>query len=223
MHTYIACISMHIEPTQTRARAHTHTNTGVYHNEGGSILGRDLLETPTQQILDEIALLVGSHHNAARVLMPLLHQQSKMDETLPSYTLLTGGLTQESAHGAEAPSISAMYGLGLALRESSKRYINVRVNEIRLGMQVNRSDAERMAAPRARPLSLDLGSLCSYIAEAQIDRGHRMRINTNADLDDLLWKYNAFHWKEFDLHPPHMKSDHGSKNVTTKMYVVNSV
>lgn len=179
---------------------------GVYHNENTNIVGRDFLKTPTKDILDEIAHLVGTHHHAACILMPLLNQLAEATPALPSFTLLTGGLAEmpdsrDQQTGAEGPVLTAMYGFGLALRRAAFNS-KVRVNEIRLGMHVNRCDSERMADPRVRPLSLDLGTLCSYIAESPVDRDRRIRINNNSDLDKVLDTYDAFPNHFFKIDPP---------------------
>jgi len=180
---------------------------GVYHNENTSIVGRNFLKTPTKDILDELTHLVGTHHHAACILMPLLNQLAEATPALPSFTLLTGGLpcvvpdSSDQQTGAEGPVLTSMYGFGLALRRAAWNS-KVRVNEIRLGMHVNRCDSERMADPRVRPLSLDLGTLCSYIAESPVDRDRRIRINNNADLDQVLVSYDAFPNHFFKIDPP---------------------
>lgn len=174
---------------------------GVYHNEK-SIIERDILATRTEDILDELAHVVGNHHHAARVLMPLLDEIAEATPALPSFTLLTGGMEDGNRQhfGAESPVISAMHGLGLALRSSAVTS-KVRVNEIRVGMHVNRSDSERMKNPRMRPLSSDLGRLCSYIAESPVDRGRKICVSTNDNLEEVLASYDAFP-NSFKIHPP---------------------
>ena len=94
--------------------------------------------------------------------------------------------------GAEGPAMTSLYGLGIALRNAT-RNSSVRVNEIRVAMQVNRADNERMLEPRARPLSLDIGQLASYLTEQGkgAPSGFRLRARSSQELDELLDRFSA--------------------------------
>jgi len=158
-----------------------------WESEKGSIL-----DSSPEEVMGYVQSLLVSHVGAAQNLMPLLESQDEMIS--PSYTILTGGLKdgrKDWMHmGAEGPALTSMYGLGLALRGATKAS-RVRVNEIRIGMELNRSDDERMSEPRSRPLSLDIGALATYVAESTL-KGHRLRASDNVELDGLLHRFGAF-------------------------------
>ena len=142
--------------------------------------------------------LVAPHVGAAYAYMPLLEQQGQQDpRSSPSYTVVTGGLKDSRIErvpmGAEGPALTAMYGFGLALRcAASDSLSTVRVNELRIGMQLNRSEEERFANPRGRPLTTDIGSrLATYVAESNLS-GSRLRCSDEVELEGLLHRFGGF-------------------------------
>ena len=126
--------------------------------------------------------------------MPLLEQQGQQDpRSSTSYTVVTGGLKDSRIErvpmGAEGPALT-MYGFGLALRcAGSDSLSTVRVNELRIGMQLNRSEEERFANPRGRPLTTDIGSLATCVAESNLS-GSRLRCSD--ELEGLLHCFGGF-------------------------------
>jgi len=162
-------------------------NRASSHLSQGSIL-----DSSPEVVMAHIQELLVTHVSTARAMMPLLESQ---DSALsPSYTFVTGGLQDGRKDwmqfGAEGPALTAMYGFGLALRGATTDS-RVRVNEVRIGMELNRSDDERMSDPRSRPLSLDLGALATYVAESKM-KGQRLRASDNVELDGLLHRFGAF-------------------------------
>jgi len=151
-----------------------------------------ILDSSPEQVMDFVQSLLVSHVGAAQAMIPLL--ESQVSDISPSYTILTGGLKdgrKDWMHfGAEGPALTSMYGFGLALRGATTGS-RVRVNEIRIGMELNRSDDERMSEPRSRPLSLDIGALAAYVAESTL-KGQRLRASDNGELDGLLHRFGAF-------------------------------
>ena len=67
----------------------------------------------------------------------------------------------------------------------------MRVNELRIGMQLNRSEEERFANPRGRPLTTDIGSLATYVAESNLS-GSRLRCSDEVELEGLLHRFGGF-------------------------------
>jgi hypothetical protein len=158
---------------------------------GSGIVGKSLLsETSANMVLEDTTQLLGLHLRAAFSLLPLLEETAKQKSPYhPSYTLITSGLNSsaELTMGAEAPAMTSLYGLGIALRNATKTS-SVRVNEIRVALQVNRAERERMLEPRSRPLSLDIGRLASYLTEngKGSPSGLRLRARSSEELEGLL-------------------------------------
>lgn len=172
---------------------------------GGLVQGPDesqqrqsILETTPGDVMSYVQSLLVPHVVSANIMIPFLETQGSTIN--PSYTIVTGGLKdgrKNSAFelgwmqlGAEGPSLTSMYGFGLALRSATQKS-KVRVNELRIGMDLNRSDGERMSHPRSRPLSLDIGALATYVAESDV-KGKRFRASDNAALEELLHQHGAF-------------------------------
>merc|ERR1719335_252187 len=153
---------------------------------------KPILESSTSDVMSYVQNLLNSHVNTATTMVPLLNAQES--SVNPSYTIVTGGLIDGRPNqvllGAQWPAVTSMYGFGLALRAAT-RESRVRVNEIRIGMELNRSEEERMEEPRTRPLSLDIGALATYVAESE-KRGQRLRASDNAELEGLLHHFGAF-------------------------------
>ena len=169
------------------------------HNKTGFELeqGRSILHTTPGEVMAYVQSLVAPHVGAAHAYMPLLEQQGQQDpRSSPSYTVVTGGLKDSRIErvpmGAEGPALTAMYGFGLALRcAASDSLSTVRVNELRIGMQLNRSEEERFANPRGRPLTTDIGSLATYVAESNLS-GSRLRCSDEVELEGLLHRFGGF-------------------------------
>ena len=160
---------------------------------GARVAGLPILEIPGESILEDVNQLLGLHLRAAQALLPLMAQVAKQEPgAAPGYTLVTSGLDGpdgEAQVQAEGPAMTALYGLGLALRNSAAALHHpVRVNEVRVAMQINRTDSERLAQPRVRPLSLDLGRLAGYLAEwgPHAVQGLRVRARSSPELEVLL-------------------------------------
>ena len=160
--------------------------------------GRSILYTTPDEVMAYVQSLVAPHVGAAHAYMPLLEQQAQKDprNSSPSYTVVTGGLNdgriEHVPMGAEGPALTAMYGFGLALRcAASDSLSSVRVNELRIGMQLNRSEEERFADPRGRPLTTDIGSLATYVAESNLS-GLRLRCSDDVELEGLLHHFGGF-------------------------------
>jgi NAD(P)-dependent dehydrogenase (short-subunit alcohol dehydrogenase family) len=162
---------------------------------GSGIVGKSLLsETSANMVLEDTTQLLGLHLRAAFSLLPLLEETAKQKSPYhPSYTLITSGLNSsaELTMGAEAPAMTSLYGLGIALRNATKTS-SVRVNEIRVALQVNRAERERMLEPRSRPLSLDIGRLASYLMEngKESPSGLRLRARSSEELEGLLQHFS---------------------------------
>lgn len=171
---------------------------GLVHSHAGhpwaaeNVSRGTILDRSPGQVMDYVQSLLVSHVGAAQAMIPFLELQNS--NISPSYAILTGGLKDGRKDwmqfGAEGPALTSMYGFGLALRGAT-RQSRVRVNEIRVGMELNRSDDERMSEPRSRPLSLDIGALATYIAESSL-KGQRLRASDNVELDGLLHRFSAF-------------------------------
>ena len=135
--------------------------------------------------------LASLHYSAAQELIPRL----QFSDGPSSYTFVTGDggghpSTKRSAIG-EINSHHA-WGLAAALRgEQLDGDVNCR--EIRVELQVNRSDEEREEAPRDRPLSEDIGDLCAGLAATTMkdDKGALLRVTDQERLEELLVEYNA--------------------------------
>lgn len=156
------------------------------------IQGKSILDSDPNEVMSYVQSLLVSHVGAARGMMPYLESQS--GDVNPSYSIVTGGLVDGRKNlmllGAEGPALTSMYGFGLALRGATQES-RVRVNEVRIGMELNRSEEERMTDPRSRPLSLDIGSVASYVAESSI-KGQRLRASNDVELDGILHRFGAF-------------------------------
>jgi len=165
---------------------------------GAGVAGRPILAVPGEKVLEDVSQLLGLHLRAAQALLPLMARVAKQEPgAAPGYTLVTSGLQGPRAEAhvqAEGPAMTALYGLGLALRNAAAAMdVPVRVNEVRLAMQINRADSERLAEPRQRPLSLDLGHLTGYLAEwgPRAPQGLRVRARSGPELEELLDHFAA--------------------------------
>ena len=83
-----------------------------------------------------------------------------------------------------------MWGLAAALRQEARKKpsLTTRVGEVRVGMKINRTRAERLAEPRVEPLSHTLGRLCAGIAASDTSHqlsGRLLRVDSAKDAEDL--------------------------------------
>ena len=81
-------------------------------------------------------------------------------------------------------------GLAAALRQEARKKpsLTTRVGEVRVGMKINRTRAERLAEPRVEPLSHTLGRLCAGIAASDTSHqlsGRLLRVDSAKDAEDL--------------------------------------
>ena len=86
-----------------------------------------------------------------------------------SYTFVTGGGNEDARSSIGQVNAQAVWGLAAALRNELGDS-DIKLREVRVGMKFNRKRAERLADPRERPLSHDLGAICAGIA-ASDERG----------------------------------------------------
>ena len=163
---------------------------------GAGVVGQSLLDVPGPSVIDDVTKLLGLHLRAAQALIPLMARVAQQEPgAAPGYTLVTSGLQGPEAEAhvqAEGPAMTSLYGLGLALRNATAAGGSpVRVNEVRVAMQINETDSLRLSSAGARPLSLDLGTLTGYLSEwrAGAPSGLRVRVRNNSELDALLNRF----------------------------------
>ena len=134
------------------------------------------------------------HVNAAQALLPLLVSSAARGQgNSPSYTLVTGGFENqffESQLQAEVFTLTSLHGLSVALRNAKSR-LPVRINELRIALQINRAERDREREPRFTPLSRDIGRIAASLAtgnRALNPDGSRFSVNSNAELSSLISK-----------------------------------
>ena len=123
-----------------------------------------VLELSTEEYLSGSTQLPALHHCVARRLLPRL-----LAVPGASYTFVTGGGNEDARSAIGQVNAQAVWGLAAALRNDLSES-DVKLREVRVGMKFNRKRAERLADPRDRPLSHDLGAICAGIA-ASDERG----------------------------------------------------
>ena len=146
--------------------------------------GGALLETEPTDFIAQTTQLPLLQFNAARHLLPRLRGQADS-----SYTFVTGGIGEEARSPIGQINSHAVWGLAAALRsEARARRVPTRVGELRVGLRVNRSRAERLAHPREEPLSHSLGRVCAGIAASEGSHelsGRLLRADTATDVQEL--------------------------------------
>ena len=123
-----------------------------------------VLELSTDEYLSASTQLPALHHCVARRLVPRL-----LAVPGASYTFVTGGGNEDARSSIGQVNAQAVWGLAAALRNELGDS-DIKLREVRVGMKFNRKRAERLADPRERPLSHDLGAICAGIA-ASDERG----------------------------------------------------
>ena len=156
--------------------------------------GKSMLECEVGEILRDISDTLGMHVNAAQALLPLLVPSAARGQgNSPSYTLVTGGFENqffESQLQAEVFTLTSLHGLSVALRNAKSR-LPVRINELRIALQINRAERDREREPRFTPLSRDIGRIAASLAtgnRALNPDGSRFSVNSNAELSSLISK-----------------------------------
>ena len=134
------------------------------------------------------------HFEAARLLVPRLRNPTFSHSR--SYTMVTGG---QSGAGLAAINAHAISGLSAALRNEVQD-AQLTVSEVCMHLEVDRSAAERRAAPRATPLSHELGSIVAGIAAAPA--GAAAGLHTIASAEDVASMMSRFEALDapFDQH-----------------------
>ncbi len=66
----------------------------------------------------------------------------------------------------------------------------VRLGELRVGLKLNRPQAERRQDPRERPLSHDIGAVCAGMAAAEGPLGFA-QVRTQDELEELKAAFPA--------------------------------
>ena len=125
-----------------------------------------VLDLSTEEYVCGSTQLPALHHCVARRLLPRL-----LAVPGTSYTFVTGGGNEDARSAIGQVNAQAVWGLAAALR-NDLRDSEVKLREVRVGLKFNRRRAERLADPRERPLSHDLGAICAGIA-ASDERGVR--------------------------------------------------
>lgn len=116
-----------------------------------------LVDMGPEEFARYAARLPALQQAAAQQLLPHLRQAHG-----GSYTFVNGGAGLLRA-SMDQVNLHGVWGLAVALREELKDS-NVRVEEMRVGLQIDRLAKEKLADPRPTPLSHDIGRICAGIA-----------------------------------------------------------
>lgn len=167
-----------------------------------------LMEMDPDEFLAASSQLASLHFRAVKNLVPKLEESGSGGS---SYTFVTGdGGGHISGRRSAFGEINShhVWGLSAAMREELMP-TSVICREVRVGLPVNRSMAERANEPRDRPLSEDIGDLCAGVAASgEVMKGELITINSQSELEDNLIKFNADKDKNINL--PHIWEFNGS-------------
>eukprot|EP00555_Chaetoceros_dichaeta_P010036 CAMPEP_0198262090 /NCGR_PEP_ID=MMETSP1447-20131203/10653_1 /TAXON_ID=420782 /ORGANISM="Chaetoceros dichaeta, Strain CCMP1751" /LENGTH=281 /DNA_ID=CAMNT_0043950205 /DNA_START=26 /DNA_END=871 /DNA_ORIENTATION=- len=163
-------------------------------DETFSLNNRRLLDMDVEEFASASGQLARLHFNAASALLPRLEGLSEFDGTKTSYTFVTGdggGHSSGKLSGAGQLNSHHIWGLSSGLRYEMKQS-KVAVREVRVGLQVNRSEEERKKSPRERPLSEDIGNLCAGLTCAgdKMD-GEMIEVESQQALEENLLEYET--------------------------------
>jgi NAD(P)-dependent dehydrogenase (short-subunit alcohol dehydrogenase family) len=117
-----------------------------------------LFDMNMDEFTQQAMMLPQMHFAAARQFIPRLQQVPNS-----SYIFVTGGVGERSPIGQI--NAKAVWGLAAAMRAEAC-HTGVNVEEVRVGLRLNRSPEERRADPRDTPLSHDIGRICAGLAAA---------------------------------------------------------
>ena len=155
-----------------------------------------LFQYSPEEFVQASSQLASLHYTAAQELIPRI----QFSDGPSTYTFVTG---DGGGHpGGERSAIGEInshhaWGLSAALRREDLGN-DVVCREVRVDMAVNRSAEERLAEPRDRPLSEDIGDLCAGLASSVIhhnggatEHGQLLRLTDQETLEEMLQKYDA--------------------------------
>jgi len=180
-------------------------------DETFSLDNRRLLDMNAEEFASASGQLARLHFNAASTLIPRLEGLSEFDGTKTSYTFVTGdggGHSSGKRTGAGELNSYHIWGLSSGLRNELKNS-KVAVREVRVGLQVNRSEEERKKEPRLRPLSEDIGDLCAGLASAGDKMGNGLiGFESQQALEEQLNEYKSV--KDESIELPHLWESSGN-------------
>lgn len=180
-------------------------------DETFSLDNRRLLDMDTEEFASASGQLARLHFNAASTLIPRLEGLSDFDGSKTSYTFVTGdgsGHSSGKRTGAGELNSYHIWGLSSGLRTELKQS-KVAVREVRVGLQVNRSEDERKKEPRLRPLSEGIGDLCAGLASSgdKMD-GELIEVESQQVLEKQLLEYKTT--KDESIELPHVWESSGN-------------
>lgn len=148
--------------------------------------GDTLLDMGAEEWATAGSQLASMHLAAAQQLVPRLAASGSGG----TYTFVTGESAPTSRSGLGQVNLHHLWGLSAALRmELGRTTPSVAHSEVRVGMRVGRSAAERAADPRSTPLSGDLGLLAAGIARAGAGSDGILSVKSPEHLKHLLGAY----------------------------------
>lgn len=154
--------------------------------------GRRILDMDVEEFALSSSHLASLHFSAAQQLLPRI----RFSDADSSYTFVTGhGGGHPGGKRSALGELNAhhVWGLSAALRgERVTGDDNVNIREVRISLDVNRPPEEREAEPRERPLSTDIGALCTGLAcnvRGVGDAGDLIEVPDHKAMESLLWRY----------------------------------